>query len=124
MSREKHNWGKLVYQFAESGLPASVWCEQNGIAPSTFYLHLKEQRELASVSDPESMPKHPESHEIVKLDFDEDNAINDYSNVSPDSSSIPRIAVTVQLGKATVNIISGADRETITATLQILEALC
>ena len=92
MSREKHNWGKLVYQFAESGLPASVWCEQNGIAPSTFYLHLKEQRELASVSDPESMPKHPESHEIVKLDFDEDNAINDYSNVSPDSSSIPRIA--------------------------------
>ena len=114
MSREKHNWGKLVYQFAESGLPASVWCEQNGIAPSTFYLHLKEQRELASVSDPESMPKHPESHEIVKLDFDEDNAINDYSNVSPDSSSIPR----------TVNIISGADRETITTTLQILEALC
>ena len=45
--RTEQEWFDLIVECRKSGLSDRAWCQQQGIAPNTFYYHVKQLRKRA-----------------------------------------------------------------------------
>lgn len=92
-------WSRQVEECRSSGLSARAWCEQNGIAVSTF--HYRQQKVWNALQ---------ERNQFVEVPLQ----VNEYRNEN--------IAATVHIGEVRADIHNGADEATLTALIHALKS--
>ena len=92
-------WSRQVEECRSSGLSARSWCEQNGIAVSTF--HYRQQKVWDALQ---------ERNQFVEVPLQ----VNEYRNEN--------IAATVHIGEIRADIHNGADEATLTALVHALKS--
>ena len=92
-------WSRQVEECRSSGLSVRSWCEQNGIAVSTF--HYRQQKVWDALQ---------ERNQFVEVPLQ----VNEYRNEN--------IAATVHIGEIRADIHNGADEATLTALVHALKS--
>lgn len=71
--RSSDDWMKIVQECRTSGLSDAQWCEENGIAVSTLYYHIKSLRKSAcDVPSPRKLNTAKPLQEVVPVKIVED----------------------------------------------------
>ena len=91
-------WSQRVAECRGSGMPVAQWCELNGISYKTYYRWQKKVFD-AMVEEQREEPR------FVELK-------------RPESPN--RLAATVRIGPASVDVYTGADAETVAAIVRAL----
>ncbi len=107
------DWAEMVGAWRNSGKTVSVWCEEHGISPKTYYYRLKRVCEaVPEVDRPSGLPTPREEEEPV------------FGQITPVSRSGRDAAITLRFGSMEVQIYNGAEPETIEAALRVLARIC
>ena len=109
-------WACMVEDCQSSGMTVREWCRENGVAPKTYYYRLKQVR-LRAIQD---MPENISSVPVVRH---EDDVSFKQLEVSTPSTAVSAV-VTLHVPNGTLEVASGADKETIEAVLQALKTVC
>lgn len=109
-------WAGMVIECQSSGMTIKEWCRENGIAQKTYYCRLKKVR-LRAMQD---MPGGISS--ITTVQHGHDVRFRQLEINAPSTSG--SAAVTLHVQNGTLEVSSGADRETIKAVLLALKAVC
>ncbi len=109
-------WAGMVAECQSSGLTVREWCRENGIAPKTYYYRLRKVR-LRAMQD---MPGGISS--VPTVQHGNDVSFKQLEINAPSTSGSAVITLHVQNG--TLEVSSGADRETIEAVLLALKTVC
>ena len=127
--RTDEQWFNLVLECRQSGLSDRAWCTSKGIAPNTFYYHIKDLQEKA-FDLPESISmSQPQTHEIVAIDL---NEVVDYrepieastpSTISRDNEN-DSVAVILDFNGINLKILNNASDIVISNTIKALRNLC
>ncbi len=62
---QMQEWAARIQECRESGMSVSAWCRENGIAPKTYYYHLRKLREKLCEQIPVEVAAVPESTDAV-----------------------------------------------------------
>ena len=62
---QAEEWAAKIRACRGSGMSISAWCRENGIAPKTYYNHLRKLREMQCEQKPVAIAAVPESTESV-----------------------------------------------------------
>ena len=98
-SNDLAEWSRQVEKCRSSGLSVRSWCEQNGIAVSTF--HYRQQKVWDALQ---------KRNQFVEVPLQ----VNEYRNEN--------IAATVHIREACADIHNGADEVTLTALIHALKS--
>ena len=90
-------WAERVEACRSSGLTIRRWCEENGVAPNTYYRWQKKVYDAV-------FPDQGQFYEV------------------PVSKPSAGIAMTIEIGGITVNVRHGADEATILAALRAIKS--
>ena len=105
-------WKKQIDECITSGRTVREWCEENAIAPKTYYYRLKRVREFAcqalEVAGRQTQAK--KADETI------------FAEVRPRAAAA--LAITVRIQGAEVEIHNGAGAEVIKNTIQALRNIC
>ena len=117
-------WSAMIQACKASGKTVKTWCEENGIGKKTYYYRLKRVR-LAALQEPEKagifFPTAGVSPSaFAKLPF----GGADESAGMPETPMPNKLALTVRMGAAKIDVNNGANPETIAATLRVLQEIC
>ena len=94
-------WAERIAACKNSGKIVSVWCEENGINPKTYYYwHNKLQKAERACREP---------------------VTGSFYDITPCTDGGRRTVATVHVGMFSTDIYSGADEETITAICRALK---
>jgi putative transposase len=97
-------WQGLLDVQRRSGLSVKDWCASEGISTQTFYYWHKRLRDLSSVGQPMDAPT--------------------WLAAALDESELPSSALTLRVGRVSVDVPSGFDAALLTSVLAVLEARC
>ncbi len=116
--RTDAEWISLIQDCKSSGYPDNEWCRINQIPPSTFYNKLKILREKACADDL-SKPVICEEQAVIEVNLHQ-------KEPAPVKETIVsnEVALRLNVGGVTVEILNSATKATIENTLQSLRALC
>jgi len=119
-------WSAMIQACKASGKTVKAWCEENGIGKKTYYYRLRRVR-IAALQDPEKVGEvfpaagiTPPAPAFAKLSF---GRADESAGIS-DMSAPANLALTVRMGPAMIDIMGGANPETIAATLRVLREIC
>ena len=117
-------WSAMIQACKASGQTVKAWCDENGIGKKTYYYRLKRVR-LAALQEPEKAVEYfpsagVSSPTFAKLPF---GGAGESDRIS--GKPVPGVlALTVRMGPASVDIMGGANPETIATTLRVLQEIC
>lgn len=121
--RSDQEWLELIQKCRTSGQTDKDWCEQHGVAISTFYNKVSKLRKKAC-DIPSAAPRAVSMPgQVVRLEIlEEEPPRCDNLSTEAISSSIP--AVVLNLERYRVEISNHAAKEVILHTLSVLRQLC
>ena len=123
--RTKQEWMDLVIECRKSGLSDRAWCQQQGIAPNTFYYHIKQFRESACVIPNSGANNAPQQiQEIVPIEIQELNVCESPQMTPYTNSHIDDVGIIIDYHGINVKIINSASGSAIYETLNALQKLC
>ena len=109
-------WAGMVAECQNSGMTIREWCKENGIAPKTYYYRLNKVRLRAM----QEMPGNISS--VPSVRHDNDVSFRQLEINAPSTAGSAAVALHVQNG--TLEVMNGADKETIEAVLLALKEIC
>ena len=116
--RTDAEWIRIIQDCKSSSYPDSEWCRMNNITPSTFYRKLSILREKACVDDI-TKPVICDDQAVVEVNLHKEQPI---SLNTPTATN--EVALRLNVGGITVEILNSAAKATIENTLQSLRVLC
>lgn len=122
--RTDEEWMNLIQECRTSGLTDKRWCQEHNIQPSNFYYHIRRFREMAC-KIPKSIAADScaDMHEVVQISFDEPMVYQPERNPIVAEHSFD-VAIRISVNGLQVELSNNAARETILATLSVLQGLC
>ncbi len=109
-------WADMIAECQSSGMTIKEWCRENGISQKTYYNRLRKVRLRAMQDMPGGIPSVPADR------HDNDVSFKQLEINAPSTSGTAIVTLHVQNG--TLEVSSGADRETIEAVLLALKTVC
>ena len=98
VSEEK--WRERIVTCQNSGLPVSVWCRENHIAPVTYYRHLRKLRETIL----------------------EENQIVPVTPPPPQTNAYPRREIRIALGEIQITLPETVSKKQLRTILEVLKS--
>ena len=123
--RTEQEWLDLNVECRKSGLPDIAWCQQQDIAPNTFYYHVKQLRERAC-GIPDSITDDTPNHiqEVVPIEIQALNVYESQRTASLANGHIDNVAIIVDYHGVNVKVVNNASSSAIYETLKALRELC
>lgn len=123
--RTEQEWMDLILECRKSGLSDRAWCQQQGIAPNTFYYHVKQLRERACVIPDSISDNTPEQIlEVVPIEMQNLNVYESQRIASLANDHVDDVAIIVDYHGVNVKVINNASGSVIYETLNALRELC
>lgn len=123
--RTEQEWMDLIVECRKSGLSDRAWCQQQGIAPNTFYYHVKQLRERACViPDIISDNTSEQIQEVVPIEIQNLNVYESQRTASLANDHVDDVAIIVDYHGVNVKVINNASGSVIYETLNALRELC
>lgn len=117
--RTDAEWIRIIQDCKSSSYPDSEWCRMNNITPSTFYRKLSILREKKACVDDLTKPVICDDQAVVEVNLHKEQPI---SLNTPTVTN--EVALRLNVGGITVEILNSAAKATIENTLQSLRVLC
>lgn len=113
-------WMNIIHTCRKSGLSDHRWCQENGVAQSTFYKYAKKFRTLGDQQITPIVPA-PDCHEVVQVSLHEDALPCVEHN---DLHTTDRPAIRLHINGVQMEIHNHADSQLLTHTLLALQNIC
>ena len=123
--RTEQEWFDLIVECRKSGLSDRAWCQQQGIAPNTFYYHVKQLRKRAcDIPDSIAGDTPNQIQEVVPIEIQDLNVYESQRTASLANGHIDDVAIIVDYHGVNVKVVNNASGSAIYETLKALRELC
>ena len=122
LSEKDHYWLNIIQECRASGKSDYQWLQENNIAVSTFYYHVKQLQKKTCEIPNRNVVHKKEVQEVVPLIIEENDELPQILSEPEQQDSA--IAVRLNVHGISVEISTGATQEIIQNTLSALRYLC
>ena len=119
IKRSDEEWDEIIRQCKSSGLSDHQWCEDHGIAISTYYRRLRLFRDIRPEQTLPAKTKQniQELHSVVPLTLMDELP-------AKEQTSYHETAASIRVGDVTIDLYNGAGQEMIASLLETAVRLC